>query len=248
MQLSPLTKYLIYQLNTAISLLPKMIAEGKRDDLHQFRVAIRRVRSLLKLYLENTTVFPPMLKNLVKQTNHLREIDVLLSTIKRTRYPKIYKRLSALRKEYFQSVFTDAFKHEAILELTRYYHELHNLKPDNKPEQWISMAKEHYQKCIDEYRILSQNTPKKELHALRIRFKTARYALEFLNESALSGEKEKISTCKGYQEVLGAIQDTYNQISWLEKFYKNNPIKETKELIRKRRKKLKELKKARGST
>lgn len=248
MEISPLTQYLAAQLLEAILLIPKIASEGKKKDIHKFRVAMRCVRSLLKIYVGESAPFPPFLKQLLKQTNNLRELDVLLSTIKRTRYPKTHKKLRALRKEYFRSTFTDTLKYEAIRELEKYYQELYTLNPDAEPLQWISITEEHYQKCSHEYRTFPQSATQNELHALRIRFKTARYALEFLNESGLSDEKEKINECKLYQDTLGAIQDTYNQVSWLKNFYKQYPTPELKKLIRKHRKYLNNLKATRVST
>jgi CHAD domain-containing protein len=247
MKLSPLTKYLTYQFYNAIHLVCKIETDGDVADIHQFRVTLRRARSLLKLYLGDSAAFPPLLKDSLKKTNSLRELDVLLSTLAPENYPKTLKRLNILRQEHFASIFTDTFKQDVIRVLHNTYDELYKLNPNSKPEEWIKIAEEHYDVCVDHYYTLSENATQKELHALRIEFKTARYGLEFLRESTLANEDEKIKECERYQDILGAIQDTFNQLSWLKKFYKEYPIKEIKKLIRKRREMLKALKKARVS-
>lgn len=242
MQLSPLTHYLTDQLNYGMRLIPKIASEGRKDDLHQFRVAIRRVRSLLKLYVGNPAVFSPMLKKFVKQTNAIRELDVLLSSIKAKRYPKTFKKLSTLRNTYYRSVFTHPFGQEILSELNRYTAELSYLNPDIQSHTVHTLTEEHYQKCVHDYREHSKHMSQKELHRLRIEFKIARYSLEFADTISIADKKEKIDACKMYQDFLGSLQDTFNQIAWLKQFYKDYGIKEVKALIRKRKKKLKKLK------
>lgn len=248
MRTSPLTKYLTYQIYHAVHLICQIASDKDSADIHQFRVTLRRVRSLLKLYVEDSAAFPPLLKNSVKQTNVLRELDVLLSTIRPKNYPKTFKLLSILRQKHFHSIVTDTFKHDVIHALHRYYDDLYGMKQDSKSKQWVKTTEEFYRTCVSEYSELSEDATKKELHALRIKFKAARYSLEFLSESTLADEDEKINKCKMYQDILGTIQDTFNQVSWLKKIYKEYPTKELEKLIRKRKKKLKSLKKARVSS
>lgn len=244
MELSPLTKYLTYQLYHAVHLMHNITSEEDTADLHQFRIVIRRIRSLLKLYFKDSTLFPPLLKNSVKQTNVLRELDVLFSAIKPKSYPQTFKYLTTLRQEQFRSIFTDTFKYEVITALHRYSADLSGIKQHPPSTQWLNIADEHYRSCVNDYTQLSTDATQKELHALRIRFKTARYGFEFLKESALADEEVKISECKRYQDNLGALQDTFTQLSWLKKFYKEDPNKEVRDLIRKRKKKLKAFKRS----
>jgi len=243
MQLSPLTRHLTYQLSHARHLITRITAEGKSDDIHQFRVAIRRVRSLLQLYLDDTALFPLPLKNFVKQTNILREIDALLSTIRPERYPKTCKRLNLLRINYLHAVFTDSFKEGVISVLEQSYNALCDLNPDPETQEMISKTQEHYLQCRNGYGSLTEKSTKKEFHRLRIKFKIARYALEFLDENSAADEKEKIAECKRFQDALGDIHDSFNHIAWLKKFYKDYPTKEILSLIKKEKKKLRKLKK-----
>jgi CHAD domain-containing protein len=73
-------------------------------------------------------------------------------------------------------------------------------------------------------------------------FKDARYGFEFLNISDLHPSSELIDYCKIMQERLGHVQDYVNQLEWLTTFATENPALDLKELIVKRKKKLKKLK------
>jgi CHAD domain-containing protein len=240
MKLSLLTKYLTYQLYHALHLIFKITSDGEITDIHQFRVAIRRIRSLSKLYLD-TTILPDVLKKAIKETNLLRELDVLLSTIDSSAYPKSVKHLTLLRDNTFQSIFTDTFKQEVIHGIHQFYDTLCSLNPD--PELLLPLAEGYYEECLDEYHTLVNHSTQKEFHHVRIKFKIARYSLDFLHESSIADEEKKIDECKRYQDILGAIQDTYNQLFLLKKLYEEYPIKEFKELIKKRKKILKKLQK-----
>lgn len=240
MKLSLLTKYLTYQLYHALHLIFKITSDGEMIDIHQFRVAIRRIRSLSKLYLDNIP-FPAVLKKAVKETNLLRELDVLLSTIDSSTHPKSLKYLTLLRDDTFRSIFTDSFKQEVINSISQFYDTLCSLNPDT--ESLIPRAEAYYQECIDDYHSLLNHPTQKEFHHLRIKFKIARYSLDFLHESSIADEEEKRDECKRYQDILGVIQDTYNQRSLLKKLYAEYPMKEFKELIKQRKKILKKLQK-----
>lgn len=247
MKLSPLTRYLTYQLYHTLHLIFHIVSDGESTDIHHFRIAIRRTRSLLHLYPDSKNGFPPLLKEAVRQTNILREIDVLLLSVSPKEYPKTFKRLRNLREEHYRSIFTERFKQEVVQTLHRYYDDLCKNNRDIGPEQSVAIAEAYYKECQEAYLALPENASQKELHALRIKFKNGRYGLEFINESSLADEEEKISACKTYQNILGSIQDTYNQIKLLKKIDAQYPCEETADLIRKRKKRLKKLKKARVS-
>jgi hypothetical protein len=51
-----------------------------------------------------------------------------------------------------------------------------------------------------------------------------------------------IRHCKQPQNSLGAVQDTLNQVEWLEKLYKSHPSSALKELLQQQAKALKKIK------
>ncbi|MCK9373440.1 MAG: CHAD domain-containing protein [Sulfuricurvum sp.] len=243
MERSLLTEYLSDQLKSALGLLRKIEGDGEPDDIHQFRVSIRRIRSLLRLYGEDIPPFPVEIKQFVQKTNSVREIDVLLSLIRPDKYPKTFKRLRNLRKKQYRLSFDPTALQKITVLVQHYDEKLSRSDPKSEPLRWIALAETNYRIARIGYQSLSKKTPQKELHALRIRFKIARYALEFIDKSGLKGENEKIAECKVLQERLGAVQDTFNQLIWLKKIYRKKLIDEIRTLTRKREKSIKKLKK-----
>ena len=241
MMLSPLGKYLLYQLYQARLLMPK-IGPDEAETLHQFRICLRRVRSLIRLYPHDSLPFPESLKSLFKSTNVLRELDVLILSLKNRRYENIRSKLDAVRREEYRLLFESEEWKKGAEHLDAFYDTLTEVNPSWEATHLISTAKEHFSTSIDLYRSLSETATQKELHALRIRFKISRYGLEFLLESSLENEKEKIAECKRYQNRFGEIQDLHNQVRWLKKLYARFPFPELEQLRKERKKKLKKLK------
>jgi CHAD domain-containing protein len=243
MKMAPLTKYLTYQLFHAFQLLPKISEESDIEYLHQFRVSIRRSRSLLRLYLPEYYALQEVLRSAVRQTNILRELDVFVASVDPDVYPKLVKLLHDYRNEQFDAVLTDHFREQTRHALNRLYDDLTQLNPAIEDERLIVMAEKHFQGCVADYDALTKKSSEEELHELRIRFKITRYALEFLEQSGLHSEKEKIKSCKKIQDHLGAVQDAANQFRFLKSFCETHATKECRQLLKARKGELKHLKK-----
>lgn len=244
MKLNPLTKYLLFYLYQALLSVPKIGRERDGDPLHQFRVSLRRIRSLLKLYLPEEPIFPKILKTFIKSTNPLRELDVFLLSLDTKTYKRTFKLLTKMQKERYESLFAPQVKKELNQTLEIFYDRLTELNPAIDTDTLIASAHAHYRESYRRYRELSPHASAEEFHALRIRFKTSRYALEFLRESSLDNENDTIETCKQLQNRLGEIQDLSNQIEWLRNLRKEDPLGEFDLLLPVLEKKLKKLKAA----
>lgn len=242
MEASKLTQYLLYQLYHARVLLHSLQYNAKVEEIHEFRVTLRRIRSLAKLLLGKSIPFPKILKAAMQETNSIRELDVLISSLSRSKYPKLSKHLSKLRKQSAKTLFTSTYLNKTLSLLDEYSNLLLESNPNFLSEILIQKVLTHYQHCLDSYLALETNADPKTLHRLRIEFKDARYGFEFLEISDLHHCKEVIAHCKQLQNSLGAIQDTVNQIDLLKKIYQQYPLAETKELLQKRKKELQKLK------
>lgn len=242
MNTSPLIKYLSCQLYSAITQAQLIEIKGDIEHLHGFRVAIRRSRSLLKLYRPDAYAIISVLKEIVQKTNGLRELDVFLLTLDSAKYPKLTENLKGLRDERFEIIWSESFTDETISSLNRLYDELHNMPIDLSDESLVTKAEKFYTKSLRSFKELVKDESADKLHELRIRFKISRYALEFLNESGLYDEKKKIKECKQIQDHFGDIQDMSNQLQLLKYFCDENPIKECKKLIKERKRYLRSLK------
>jgi CHAD domain-containing protein len=242
MQLSPLTKYLTYQLYHAILMARKIGPDAEIIHLHQFRVALRRIRSLLKLYTPDSLSFPSELKAFLKATNPLREFDIFLLSLDPNTHKQVLKPLQSIRYQQYETVVNEIFTYQLFELLHTFYDSIIESNPSIDEDQCEQMTKEHYRQSLKNHYALSLNSTEKEIHRVRIQFKISRYALEFLNEAFLKNEAKKIDACKKIQDRLGNIHDLYNQIEWLKTLYREHPIKEFKKLLIERKKILKKIK------
>jgi CHAD domain-containing protein len=242
MEANKLILYLLYQLYHARVILHSLKEGEREEDIHEFRVTLRAVRSLATLFLENSIPFPKALKTPMQATNPIRELDVLIHSLSRSKYPKLFKHLTKLRKEKFKTLFTPSYIQETLFRIDEYSSLLLQNNPECISEILIQKVLTHYQHCLDTLRTLESDTDPKTLHHLRIKFKDARYGFEFLEISDIHHCREIISHCKQLQNILGAIQDTVNQIDLLTTIYQEYPSTEVKELLKKEKKVLQKLK------
>lgn len=237
-----LIRHLLYRVYHARLMLHSFVHRKKGNDLHEFRIALRQARSLSKLFLDETISFPEPLKAAVKATNPIRELDVLMDTLSSSEYPKLFKQLSKIRKNTLKALFTPKFVRQTSLLLDEYYDQVSQVDFHVIPEILVQKVLTHYQHCLSTYKSLEEDTKPKTLHRLRISFKDARYAFEFLDISDIHKSQKIIQHCKQMQNSLGAVQDALNQVEWLEKLYQSHPSSALKELLQKQTKALKKIK------
>ncbi len=238
-----LREYLTFQFDTALQSASKISYDADIEYLHKFRVAIRRNRSLLKLFQPSAYAFNAVLKEIVQKTNALRELDVFLTSLDPIRYPTLSKKIRKYRKKRFKEIWSATFKQSTIKKLNQLLNEMRTLDLPYKKKELIVSTEQFHAKSLKLFYNLHKNISNKALHELRIKFKIARYALEFLNSCNLRNKLKSIEECKQVQDHFGEVQDTSNQLDWLEHFCDDNPCKECKELIKERKKRLKLLKK-----
>lgn len=242
MQLGPLTQYLSYHLYNAMQLAPKISEESDIELLHEFRVSIRRCRSLLKLYLPDAYALTALLQIIVKQTNPLREIDVLLESLNPKTYPHLVHKLQKHRKAEYRRIYTEPFIQETLATLQTVYDSIIDLNPNISPDKLVTEAESFFKESLIQYDLTDRKTSSKALHTIRIRFKISRYALEFLAQASLHNEHAKIKTCKQHQNHLGAVQDVVDQIELIKTLCSQAKSDEYHHLLKERQKRLKKLK------
>ncbi len=244
MQTDTLVTYLIYQLRSAKGLLPRLAFTDDPEDIHRFRVALRRSRSLLKLYAPDFYAIEEVLKTIFKPTNTLRELDVLLLSINNVKYPNLYKQLQAYRDEQYKTTLTAAYITRSRSVLKQLIDELQKIDTVHSDRMLIKKARKYAEKADSAYSKIGPKSRSKELHKLRIAYKSVRYALEFLKESGLTYEKKRLKHAKQRQEELGALQDAHNQLEILRSFCETCSSAECMTLYKLRKKAYKKLLKA----
>jgi len=243
MKVSPLIKYLSFQIYTAMLLAPMISKKSDPEVLHKFRVSIRRTRSLIALYMPEQYAFIDLLKHIIQQTNALRELDVLSQEKELTNYPHLQQEVRKQRKRVFMKGTSKKRLQNISDILNRLYDDILSIKSDIGTAQLIATAESSYDNNMHSYRAINKKTTENQLHQLRIGFKVTRYALEFLTESGLKDEKRKIDSCKEKQASLGDVQDTVMQIHWIKHICKEFHSKECKPCIRSFKARLKDLRK-----
>jgi CHAD domain-containing protein len=242
MKTSALTQYLLYELYHARVVLHSLKYEGKEVQLHELRITLRRIHSLVKLFMDDFTPFHKALKKALKATNPIRELDVLLASLSPSKCPKLFKQLSNLRQEAFKTLFTSKYTLHLLLVLDHCADFFSQTDSHHIAEILTQRVLTHYQDCLNSYSLLKGDETPSTLHHLRIKFKDVRYGFEFLEISEIHPCREIILQCKKQQNTLGAIQDAVNQVKWLRKFYQKYPSSEAKNVLAKRKRSLEKLK------
>jgi CHAD domain-containing protein len=223
--------------------------DGIRKDidsefLHDFRVAVRRARSLLTLL---KGVFDPQVDRALKQdlqaagkaTNRLRDLDVYLLDQQsyadripdRLRpgiaplFTSLKRRRSAEKRKTIR--FIDSAEYRRIIAhieaVAGYKPVPDHPEPDAAQQPIKPLASrvifKRYRKIIKAGSRIDASTPDEELHRLRIECKKLRYALEFFRTLYAAGEmKGLIKQLKSLQDNLGRFNDLSVQQDFLNGF------------------------------
>jgi CHAD domain-containing protein len=236
------TPYLLYLLYHTRILFQSLRSKSDPERIHELRVTLRKIRSLNKLFVDKPLPYLHFLKTTMESTNTLRDLDVLLGSLSRSRTPSIVKALTKQRKNRFSALFTPTYIDKNLLIIDEYSQVLMEENSVLLSDMVIQKVLTHYEHCLESYLALPKDADPKTLHRLRIRFKDARYGFEFLEISGIHYAKEVMEHCKEFQTLLGAIQDKVNQINLLKELYKEAPTLELDDLIKKEKKKLRRLK------
>ena len=236
-----LVKYLNYHLRTAQFILPTITEKSDPENLHKFRVALRRSRSLLQLYQPNSSAFQNSIKGIFKPSNTLRELDVLLLSVIPNDYPHLYQKLQRYRDKQYKKILTKDYVSKSMMVLDNLIEELNKNNIIHTERTLIKKALKHYRHTKHSYKELASGAAPQELHKLRIEFKTVRYSLDFLHTSGLQSKESKLAYAKERQDQLGALQDAHNQLMILKQFCKKCSLNECRDLYKKRNKEYKAL-------
>ena len=211
--------------------------DPNRERLHQLRVALRKLRSVLTLlakYLEitETKELIKLAKNFMKHTNEARDLDVYLEWLKQYENEILPKNLSQnlhtiqehLKKKR-QKAYERLKKSLQSKEFALLLDELRAFgtdEPDKKMPAIIvgkRVVVKQLQKILKKADALSSKSAPHKYHLVRIEIKKLRYLLEFFAPVFDQKKFTKIiAHIKQLQNILGEHQDTLVQIEYLEHF------------------------------
>jgi CHAD domain-containing protein len=225
-------------LRTARQYEPGLLADIDTEFVHQYRVNIRKTRSLISLFKKALSPrryqqLKVELKMLASRTNRLRDLDVFL--LEKENYPQMLP--PALRPG-LEQVFRRARRHRAtaLKQVTTalghpdYEMQVKNilLELEGDPEFATSQATTPlkqlvsskglnlYGKICRDGQALTTDTPDEKIHALRISMKKLRYLLELFAELLPKPElKHLVGDLKKLQDNLGRFNDFAVQAEFL---------------------------------
>jgi CHAD domain-containing protein len=213
----------------------RIILYEDEEDLHQFRVHIRKSRAFLKEFSflfpeDQLTYFYQNLSDLATQTNQKRDLDVIKARLKEvdTDHDLIQKDIKA-QQVHEQEVIMAVLKGKEFEDFVHAYQlalQSDTLcTPDNEKGTIKKTAKkvikELHLDIIQKIDALEKEFNEKRLHKIRISLKKLRYLLEEFQH--IFGEKkiEKVlDKGKKLQTLLGDFNDMVNQNTLLHDYFK----------------------------
>lgn len=222
-------------------------ADLDREFLHDYRICLRKVRSILTLLKD---VYPPretarlkrICGTLTRATNSLRDLDVLLLDhgVRRESLPEglrggldpLLESLQAARRAEHERV-------RRYLESAAYRRRIEGLiafftQPDQLPVSPNSAAPilplvsrrifRRYRRILRESRAIHRRSPDSAMHAIRIQGKKLRYLLEFFGELFDPGELDGLlRRLRQLQYRLGRFNDCAVQQKSLLRYWQDLP-------------------------
>lgn len=219
-----------------------MIRDLDSEFLHDYRVSLRRIRSLVSLFKgvwsqESRGELKQRFSALMRITNRLRDLDVYL--LDQSGY---YKLLPVGMHGGLDQIFA-SFRRErrqqwkklaTRLQSEDYQQEMQNLGALFEPDGGLQpgavaddlaldyarvLIKKHYKRVCRIARGIDANTPDEEVHELRIQCKKLRYLLDFftplMDKKTI---KTVIKSLKKLQDNLGRFNDYSGQQIALQEF------------------------------
>lgn len=223
-----------------LSYQKRIITYNHTEDLHQFRVNIRKSRAFLKEFgflipKKHLKYFNVNLSMFASQTNQKRDLDVIKERLgaldkdhkmiqkdikqqQKHEHHNIQKMLKSQTFKNFFYTYQDMLKNDTLLTS-----ENHTGSIENTARQIIQYLHHKIIRQIDD---LENYFDVEKLHKIRISFKKLRYLLEEFQHIFGEEKIEKmINKGKKLQTLLGDYNDTVNQKKLLHNYLKRNKKK-----------------------
>lgn len=225
-----LSDYLTIESNSALLCLKALEVENEIELLHQFRVHLRRIISLLELYRPYAHSLNS-LKSILKKSNKIRDLDVLIASLEDSA-PQLKAHLTILRNKIYHERMDRYYFNETRHRLKHMLSTFNRKYKDEKNKQKLKhLALKQYRKSLQRHQSLYHYADDDAFHRVRLAFKTSRYALLFLQTALHVKVKKELRFAKQIQEELGTIQDLSQQLKRLEKFCKEQPLNDCPKVI-----------------
>ena len=197
------------------------LQDHDEEILHNLRVNLRKVRSLLKIFNgvfdeKVTLFFGENFKILANSTNKKRDLDIFLGFLSEQKHANelIYFVQKALNLEYenVKSYLSDEENYAFLKEWEIFLNEgeFYRSKLFDVSLSRLGSFKLRTLMVLAQKRLksLDQDCPNESFHKIRIELKKVRYTYEFLSEIFyFDGLKKYEERLKDMQDIFGALQD-----------------------------------------
>lgn len=208
--------------------------------VHQYRVALRRLETLLKIFApalpeEFSARWRQQLRELARQTNRTRDLDVMQESI----IKPLLGKGSAKEERGLQAALAACAQIRAScdtslnemsggLPLLQFTRDLLTLSADGFPENQSRFAEKRlnrlHGKAVERLRDTAKTATPEKAHRLRIACKHLRYACEFFATFYDEGEmREFAKLVAELQEDLGQINDLHVALGHLDEWAASQP-------------------------
>ncbi len=230
-------KVWVSKLTDTIEANKMAIIKGDVDSerLHQLRVALRKLRSVLTLLAKHLQIteakeLAKLAKEVMRNTNEARDLDVYIEWLDQYEnqnspdslsqsLTSIKKRLEQKRQSAYEKL-KNVLQNDEYTTLLHMLHQFSQTKPSQKYPAILLGKKlilQLSQKIVKKAQILTKKSKPHKYHLVRIEIKKLRYMLEFFSPIFDQKKFEKIITrIKRFQDILGYHQDTMVQIEYIE--------------------------------
>ena len=219
--------YLFYCLHLVEQYLPLVFNQNSDEFLHQFRVNLRRIKSLMTVFKElfDSDIYQKInsdLRDAIAATNKKRDLDIFLINLNNyekkddlTDFIKFLAEEQKVEEQKFiefikeQKVENIIFNMKAMLnENSNFY----TTRLANLPsKEYIKNTIKHlYAKTIKTINRLDNKTKLEKFHEARIKIKKIRYLTDTFKNYPLKIHNKSL---KKYQNIFGELNDLKNQVN-----------------------------------
>ena len=224
----------------------RILKENDNENLHQFRVNIRKIRAILsqfELFFDKCLikVLKDRFKKIVKKTNYKRDLDVFYDNLKEDNSKIIQDFLKHLEREQKREEkrikeFLNSILYQSYIKEARYLIKSGVAFVTEAERVLISFSlqeinQKREKEIIKDLNNIDENTPIEKLHKIRIKFKKFRYLIEIFKKLYLKNENVKrfLKKLKWFQNNLGYLNDCITEIRIIQEFLNKGCSKLLKE-------------------
>jgi len=218
--------YLFYYLHLIKIYLPLIFDKNNDEFLHQFRVNLRRIKSLMSIFKElfDFDIYQKInssLRDAIIATNKKRDLDIFLVNLNNykekddlTDFIQFLTKEQKVEEQKFKDFIKNKKMEDIIFDLEALLHENSNFfvtRLANLPaKEYIKNTMEYlYKNTMKTVKKLDKQTKLEKFHKARIKIKKIRYLSNTFK--VYSSKKQKKSLTK-YQNIFGELNDLKNQV------------------------------------